>query len=206
MKIYRKIRLSVLLAITLMLCGCGGLADVKDDTITVSAKGAVREAIVGDGEKNDYSIEELRSFVEEDIEEYNQNAKSGNIDLKSCEMKDGIIRIEIAYASYVDYAAYHKTTLFYGTLKEAKSKGFDFNTEFVDNNGDTAAAATILAHGDEWHVVILEEPVDVQVSGDILYVSKNAEITGKRKAKIADEKDEGAERITTDSLVYLIYK
>ena len=92
-----------------------------------------------------------------------------------------------------------------GTVKEAENAGYDFNAEFQDNNGESAAASTILANDDAWHVVILEEPVQVLVEGTLLYTSTNAEITGKGKAKIAAE-DGNGQSITISSPVYLIYK
>lgn len=196
--------LLVLLTLASMFAGCGGLGDVKETTISISSKGAVTEVIMGDGKKQSYSAEELQSFVEEDIKVFNKNVKSDNVKLESCEIKDETPRIEIEYSSYEDYAAYHKTTLYFGTVKEAQSAGFDFKGEFADNNGETAAVSTILANDSDWHVAILEEPVNVRVSGDILYASKNAEITGSKEAKIVSEEDEGA--ITTESLAYLIYK
>ncbi|HIU76372.1 MAG TPA: hypothetical protein IAC62_10845 [Candidatus Pelethocola excrementipullorum] len=194
----------LVLAMICLLAGCGGLDDVKETTISISSKGAVTEVIIGSADKKSYSAEELQSFVEDDIKAYNENAKSENIKLKSCEIKDKVSRIEITYASYTDYAAYHRTTLYYGTLKEAESAGYDFDVDFIDNNGEAAAKSTILSNDNDWKVVILEEPVDVMVSGDILYVSNNAEISAKREVKIAEAGE--AKTITTDSLVYLIYK
>ena len=206
MKRCRNVCLMLFLVLgSVLLVGCNKLDDVKETTISVGKKGAVTEVIMESAEGESYGVEELQSFVDADIKAFNQNAKTQNVELTSCEIKDGMTRIEIAYTSYTDYADYHKTRCFVGTVKEAENAGYDFNAEFQDNNGESAAASTILANDDAWHVVILEEPVQVLVEGTLLYTSTNAEITGKGKAKIAAEDGTG-QSITISSPVYLIYK
>lgn len=205
MKRCRSIGLMFFLALGFaLLTGCGDLDKVKETTIAVTAKGAVTEVIVDSEKEKAYTAEELQAFVEEDIKAFNQDAKSEHVKLKSCEIKEDETRIEIKYDSYTDYAAYHKTELFCGTIKEAQDAGYKFDTEFKDNNGETAAFATIMANDSQWQVVILEEPIQVMVDGTILYASADVEISSKKEAKIAAKGD--GDEITTESLIYLIYK
>lgn len=190
---------------TVLLNACGQHKKAEDTTVIVDKKGTVTEVIVEKEEQASYDMEELQSFVKEDIGTFNQDAGTEHVKLDFCERRDGVIRIGIVYDSGSDYASYHKTVCFVGTVSEALGAGYDFEEEFLDNNQQAAAPATILAGDSQWKVMILEEPVRVELPGDILYATKNAQITGKREVKIASEEG-NAENVTTDSLVYLIYK
>lgn len=202
----RKVCLGILaVLVTGIFSGCDNLKDVETTTISIGSKGAVTEAIVERMEGESFSAEELQSFVSEDVKSFNEKNGSEAIELKSCEIEKKVVRIVLEYGTCADYAAYHGTDLFWGTVEEAKAAGYNFDAEFKDNSGESAAASTILANDKGWQVVILEEPVNVKVSGDILYASANAEIAAKREAKI--ESGSGEEgTVTTDAPVYLIFK
>lgn len=201
----RRVCLGILVVlVTVLFSGCDNLKDVEATTISIGSKGAVTEVIVESTEGDSYTAEELETFVGEDVESFNKSAGSDHVKLKSCEIKENVARIVMEYDSCADYAAYHGTELFWGTVEEARASGYNFETEFRDNNGESAASSTILANNKDWQVVILEEPVNVQVAGDILYASTNAEITAKREAKIAAKSGEDI-TITTDAPVYLVF-
>lgn len=190
-------------AAVLLLGGCDSLKDVTETTVTVDKEGGVREVVVAgmDGEDD---TAELESFVEEDIGAFSERGVGVRLD--TFQAKDGTVKIAIDYDSAQDYAACHGTEFFSGTVSEAQAAGYDFSAEFKDNNGEAAASSTILAGDGEWRTLILEEPVSVQVSGQILYASTQAEITGKKEARISAGEESGEEAITTESLVYIIYK
>lgn len=204
--IYKKKSFLSILSLILFLTACGRKSEIQETTISVSAKGALTEEIVGSKDKQNYPLDELRAFAEDDIKRYNKKVKDGQVDLKSCEIKSGVPRIKITYGSWKDYADYHNSVFFYGTIEEAKKKGYDFDTKFVDNNGDTAASSTILANDANWYVVILNEPIRVKVSKDFIYVSENAKIIHTKEAGPREKKDQENGNITTDALVYLICK
>ena len=204
--LYKKRNYLPILMMTLLLAACGGKNKAEETTVSINAKGVVTEEIVGSRDKQNYSSEELQSFADKEIKAYNQKAKGEQVNLESCEINKGVPRLKITYDSCSDYAAYHNTVFFYGTISEAKSSGFDFNADFVDNNGDTAASATILANDADWHVLILDEPVRVKVNGNIIYASKNTKIINSREARPTGKTDSSDNNITTASLVYLIFK
>lgn len=207
-KSIRAALLTAAAAAFLMLGGCDSLKDVKETTVTVDEDGAVREIIVASMEEADYTAEELEHFVKEDIAEFagGGQAESG-VALDSFQVKEETVKIAIDYESAASYGAYHGTTFFAGTVAEAQAAGYDFNAAFQDNNKEAAASSTILSGNSSWKVLILEEPVRVQVSGQVLYASTQAEITGKKEVKITAGDEAGTEQaITTDSLVYIIYK
>lgn len=195
------------LSAVVLLGGCGSdaLKSVTATILQVQKDGSMKEAMVDSSEGETFTAEDVRTFIEEDLTEYVQDGGSDQVTLDSVSMEENVVRVDMSYGSYEEYADYHKTDCFYGTYSDAKVAGYTFDTQLEDNSGEVAALATIDANDDGWHVLILQEAVDVVTPGNILYASTNVEITGKKTATIkADEESQDA--VTIGSLAYIICK
>ena len=171
MKRCRWTLLGTLLSVLLLLSlgGCQKAQDVETTTVSADKKGKIEQMIVEPLGSDDYTAEELEAYISDSLAAYTEEAGSENIKLESCEMKEGTVKIRISYESWSDYMGYNQVACFFGTLEEAQEAGYSFDRNFLDNSGKAAAGATILAHGQEWKILILEEPVQVMVPGTVLY-------------------------------------
>lgn len=195
----RKILHSIVWIITfVMLTGCAKF-EPQMNAVSVDKEGKLTRAFVDtfvDESNQPYDVEEIRGMMEEELEAYNRKFGLDHVLLKSCELKDGILTIQIecdAAKYYADYSSYYNddfTTpeadveFFVGTVAEAA--GYDFSGKFTDSEGASVSATEILAN-EKLHVVVLNEPLLVNTPGKILYVSTNVEMLGDKQAQVKDQ-------------------
>lgn len=160
-----------LLLVTLLV-GCAG-SKGENTIMEVHKDGSVKSHIVEAFDQSYYDEAELQESMESDIADYNVTAGDKNISLDQFLVKDAVAKATITYASAEDYMAFNEETLFLGTIKEAKSAGYEVS---VDMNAveDTSSIQKLSSlSGDEnMKLVIFSEPVEVKVYGKVLYVSK----------------------------------
>lgn len=184
-------------------CGSDALKSVTTSTLQVQSDGTMKEALIDSSEGETFTAEDVRAFIDEDLAGFVQDGGSDQVKLEDVSMDEQKVRVDMSYGSYGAYADYHNTDCFYGTYSDAKTAGYSFDTALEDNNGEVAALATIDANDDGWHVLILQEPVDIVTPGNILYTSTNVTITGKKTATI--KADEGnSDAVTISELAYII--
>ncbi len=190
-----------LISLCLLTCGIlllSGCADSipEENTIAVDQKGTVTSTIVEDFDKEFYDADELESEIEQELAQYNENFEEDHVRVSIFKVEDAVATLQLVFDESKYYADYTGLTLFVGTLSEAKDEGYDLSVDFVDQDGNATDVETL--EGEEnLKVLILEEAVNVRVSGKILAVGSgdNVTITGKREAVLAEAK-----------LSYIIYK
>lgn len=188
-----------------LLSGCAGRTDVDASTVFIEKKGKIVSVDVENLDKDYYDGEELESYIKELIESYTD--KNGDtVELSSFRIKDEVAKLKMEYDSYEDYTKFNGIELYAGTVLGAQADGYDFDTEFYSVSGgednNKAAKKEDVLEDDDNKVVIIRANIDVQVPGDILFVSKqDTEVTGKRAVSI---KGEGANEEA--ALTYIIYK
>lgn len=168
-----------------LLCACGMLGgDVDTTTVSFDKDGKVTETIVEDFSQPYYDEEELKKDIATEISAY--NSKSGDaeaITLGDVELGDDkMIRVEMNFKSCADYKAFNEKELFWGTVADAYSAGYEF-TSMRDavQEGVVLSAADVLEKG-EMHMVILEEAQQVIVPGKICYISDGVSVIEEKRA------------------------
>lgn len=192
--------LTLTILIMAVFAGCSMKAfDADEDTVYVQKKGTVIGAIVEKFEKDYYDAEELEEMINSEVAEYNGTTERKSLEVASFEVASKMVKLFINYETAEDYAAFNKTDFFTGTVDEAVTAGYEFDGKFTDAKDKDAsvnAKKDILKQA-EYNVVILEEQINVQIDGEILYVSENTELLAKNLAKVA----EGSE-----GLAYIVYE
>ena len=81
----------LLLAAALLLAGCGGNESTEDVTsLDFRKNGEVVHTIVEDFSASYYSLEELQSEVQAQVDAYNKSAGKERITVDSAEVADGV--------------------------------------------------------------------------------------------------------------------
>ena len=184
--------------LSLLLGACGFMEDVDTTTISVDKKGAVKETIIEDFDKDYYDAAELSQMIEQEITEYNSRfSAGGNVELSSCEeIEEGAqIKVVIEYASSTDYQNMNGRVLFAGTVSDAYNAGYEF-VSMQSADGQSVDAAKVLELGDK-HMVISEEALSIKAAGKILYVSEGVSIAGDKTEVLPDD---------GEKLSYIIYE
>ena len=95
------------------------------------------------------------------------------------------LNVRIRYKSAKDYGNIHNCEFFVGTVKEAREAGY------VLDGLHAAASQSAKTHSSvdqmtEEMVVICEEEMDVEVKGDILYISDNVSLKSSGLATVGE--------------------
>ena len=182
--------LTLLLLATCLLAGCSFPGGATRTTVTIDENGRLTEDIVEDLGGQDYTAEELQSFVESSLAAYNP-AEEERIKLLSCRVENGSVKISMQYESVEDYTAFNQVICFQGTLKQAEDAGYSLDRSWREPNGSEGDPQIIREREKEWKIFIVSEPIHVKVPDKILYASENVKITGRLTAVVETVMNEG---------------
>lgn len=197
----------VLLLASLWMTGCQDLKNVKESTVTVDKKGAVTEALVEDFSAENYDAEELKDSVKKLVKSYNAQVGKEQVTIQQMEVRGGTAKVTLHFETDEDYRGFNQTDFFSGTVKEAMEAEYPFSGAFLDQDGKKTTEGQVPGQCQDAQVLILKEPLQVLVPGNILYVSENMEILGKDQAKLSNDTRipyENAQTVT-EAYGYVIY-
>lgn len=190
----------IMIFCVLLLCmafsACGNDSDMES-ALKIDKKGLVTSTFVEEFEKEYYDVNELEDMIRLEISEYNQSKGQERISLISIELIEGMVKVEIQYMEYSDYAAFNDTELFWGTVETADTSGLNLNHVFVEAGGDNTISPEQIRELTDYHVVIWQGNMPVEVPGKILYHTGELTLLGSKK--IISEPDLAGP-------FYLIYK
>lgn len=135
-----KIKAAVLPLLAASLCvltSCGSTA-VTENTIELEKGGKVVEYIVEDFEASYYDADEMKSFIDTQVEAYLEDS-DGSIKISKDKVEDGVAYVTITYDSADTYADFTGTVLYAGDVLQAQTAGYAFDTDFISAD-DTDAA------------------------------------------------------------------
>ncbi len=184
----RKIRTALLIGcVSSLLCACG-MMNQQVDTTTVSfnKNGEITEVIVEDFSQPYYNVEELKGDIEELITSYRNSSDAVSEDavvLGEVELsEDKQIRVNMEFKSYKDYKAFNERDLFWGTVADAYSAGYEFTSMREVDQEDVVLSASDVLEKSDMHMVILEEAQQVILPGKIRYISDGVSVIEDKRA------------------------
>ena len=187
----RKGKALIILAslITCLMTGCfGGNDDLNDTTLSISSKGEITHHIVESFDKSYYNEDELRTGINEQIEEYcNEKGDDSLIKLKDLKILDGVATADLIFKDYSDYAAFNEVDLFYGTIEEAIAADYptDVTLKSVDDD-ETIGKYEFEALANN-KIIVTGESLIIKTPGKIAYTTANIDVIDKSTAKMASD-------------------
>ena len=193
-----------------LLSGCGTSFTADVNTVYVEKNGKVLTVDVETFEEGYYSEDELREFINEEVDAYTADNGSGSVKLSKLTVEDGTAKMEMAYKTVEDYSAFNGIELYQGSAVKALAAGYRFDEEFskvTDGQISGSASKEEIYEQDDLQVVIIKANTSVQVDGEIQYVStENVTVTGTNTVTISDGGDEEDTSFETDVYTYIVYK
>ena len=198
----KKVRLTAALGLVLLLGGCkiaGNGFDPQENTIYVSEDRTLSTATVEACSPETYSADELRTFVEQAVTDYNEEkigqAKAVKeegqeklpVAVRSCEIEEGQAVMILDYASSEDLVNFGTeagipiTGLTVSDVSEAT--GIEQSLKKAGSGEKVSADAVAASEGT---LVQTDGPAVVQTDGKILYVTDGAEVTGDRTVRLPE--------------------
>ncbi|HCT92776.1 MAG TPA: hypothetical protein DF613_15565, partial [Lachnospiraceae bacterium] len=159
-----------------LLMGCGSPAG--ETTLSLSKKGVLTQTIVEDWDQTYYDQSELEKEMETAV---NANPQ---VTMKSFRIKSGKATATFVYESAEAYRDFNGVTCFWGTAGEAVAAGYSLAGEYLDSEGKAVSLTTVLNSEKPYYVMILAEPVAVELPGKILCASPVVEIRDSKHARI----------------------
>lgn len=192
-----------------VLAGCGSSFNPDTDTVYVQKKGTVISASVESFDKDYYDQEELQSYVNEEIESYTKENGSDTVELDEFKVEDEEAKLFLKFDTCDDYADFNGVALYQGSVVQAEAEGYDFDVDFSSVNkgekGDGGVKKDTVTENSDYKVVVVKQNINVEVDGEILYVStENTTVKSKNTVAIAPSDDAANAEETV--LSYIIYK
>lgn len=180
-----------------VLAGCGSTVDADTDMVFVDKKGGVTSVDVETLDKEYYDEEELKSYVDDAVAEYNDQNGRNSVRVLDLSVENGTAKLKMEYKTAEDYSSFNGIELYQGKVVSALAAGYDFAVDFVSVEdgavSGTASREEIYAD-DDLQAVIIKANTDVTVDGDICFVSsENVRLTGTDSVSIREGYSLGAE-------------
>lgn len=181
MKKFRCMVFGLCLCISL-LAGCGKTVESASDVVYVEKNGAVISVDIEEFAQDYYDAEELEEYVNSAVAEYADVHGRGAVKVQELAVDGDTARLQMKYKTASDYAGFNGIELYHGKVIDALAAGYVFDGAFAKvEEGKVTGAATkqeIYAEKD-LKVVIIRANMNVQVEGEICYVScENVQLTG----------------------------
>lgn len=195
----KKKIIGLTLGLLLVLGGCGKDADGSQETgdinsVEIKKSGMVINTIEGPFDKEYYEEDSLKEFIQEEVDTFNETSDGGSVALKKLKVKGERADIILQFDSAQEYSAFNHKVFYYGKVEDAADAGYDLSAVIFKNTDNLEETVDLEAVGGR-RLVVTDEDLTLQTSGDILYVSDNTLITDTKEADTP-----GSE------LAYVIYK
>ncbi len=174
--------------VTSALCGCGQ-RDENVTSVTVDKEGKVTYLIYEEFGNDYYDLQELSDMAAREISEYNSEYISEKTTLESIEKVEqdngSYVKMVMSFDSSEDFTNFNQESLFYGTVEEARDKGYLVSDKLVDKNGETIPSSYLDEHSDA-HVIIITDKIRVLAPFNIEFMTKGVKLSGKKEAELTD--------------------
>lgn len=172
----KKIVLNIFFFLCLFVfIGCGKqkeelkAGEVKENTLLIQEDGSVQFCVVEEFEKDYYKKDELKDFIDKEIAKYNNEVGEKKVAVDSLEVKDNTASVVFGFQSIEDYAQFNQVKASIMTIEEAKQIDNIPNVFIGASESESSVEKeTALEKGT---VVIVNEELNVKVSGNIKYYS-----------------------------------
>lgn len=105
--------------------------------LTLKSNGSVIYEEIADMDDGGIDPDELKSYIRDQISEYNENTGSKAVRLKRFAVSDGRVYVRTSYESLDVYSDFTGYDAFSGTVSEAVKAGYDFSGYFTSDSKES---------------------------------------------------------------------
>ena len=178
-------------AVTLGCAGCGVKADMSkfsENTLAVNKDGSVTELAVESFGEAYYSLDDLKTYVNAQVDAYNSahppasgKEKDKTITVDEVAVDEENARVVLTYESSQDYADFNYTKL--EVINGAKLSGDAAALSLKDADGAEAGNLSGLEKPEDYEAVVVYTAQNIVVPGKIAYVSSNVTVLDQSLAQ-----------------------
>ncbi len=142
--------------------------DIERNTILVKEGGELQVAIVEDFDKDYYDFEELKGFINEEIDNYNSENGAKSIIFEVAEIRGNKIIVVQTYSDIEHYLAYNNIEGGLMNVTSAREDSESLPEVFYNSKGKDISRDEALKK-DKYMIMKIKENTDVVVDGKIMY-------------------------------------
>ena len=186
--IFRIKRISaaaLVMSFTILGLTACGKETVGVSTVSVDKTGKVSSVLYENFDKDYYSLDELKAMADEEISGYNSEYDEPRITLSDLQIfeEESVVKLSMDFESASDYSYYNQVDMFYGTVEEARTAGYNINLNLVDANGDKIDPSIIDQNPDR-HIIITSDRTNLKTPYNIQYMSMGVTCPAKKEAEL----------------------
>ncbi|TAH67886.1 MAG: hypothetical protein EWM47_08630 [Anaerolineaceae bacterium] len=176
----------------LMLAGCKKeeifitTDDITSDTMLVKRNGSLYVAIIEEFDKSYYNLDELNEFISKEVNAYNNKVGSTEVTIEELGLKNGKAVMILGYSKMAHYSAFNSMPAAYFSAS-TENVALELPAQYVDARKDTMVASDVAMKNGKNQVLVLYEPLEIIVEGDIRFYSDNLTLVEESKAKSSSE-------------------
>ena len=184
----------VLLVVCLLaLSGCNkkdsqtlDRAEIKENTTLINADGTVQAVIVESFDKNYYKKEELKNYIQQEVQKYTKKAGNDTVVLNSLEVENRMAIAQLSYKKLSDYASFNAVTSELLTKEEALKDERISDTIYSVDKGETVDLQSAL-EGKDYKVLLVELSGETVITEGKIEYYTNGTLTGDSAVKTGSE-------------------
>ncbi|BCJ93155.1 hypothetical protein acsn021_07240 [Anaerocolumna cellulosilytica] len=186
--------LSIVLILSMvMLAGCNKnkeivAEDVKANTVLIKNDGTVQAATIENFDKEYYNLEELTTYINEKVSEYNQKNGVDSVVLGELKLIDTNAVLIMNFKSLEHYNYFAETSAVVTSTTSAKNGEITLPDTFLSAKDGAAISAADALKNEKYKVLSIKENTEVLVDGTIKYYT-NGRLNGKSKIQTSTEGD-----------------
>jgi hypothetical protein len=182
----------VLLSIILTAVGCRKedivltAEEVTTNTILAKSNGVLQVATVEDFNKSYYSLSELEDFIKKEVDAYNKKIGDNKVAIEEIKLNSGKAVMLLTYSGMEQYVNFNEVPAAYfsGGVTEVP---IDLPATLVSTKNETLASTQEILQNNKLKILVMNEPYEIIVDGDIKYYSENAAYLDDNKVQGAKE-------------------
>ena len=186
--------LAIMTIVGLTACGSKDGGDVSGREI--HKDGSVTAKIVREFDETLYSVDGLKSMMDEEIRSYNFDHAGDMIQAGEVSCTEGILTCVIEYSSADDYAEFNTRRFVIESFDDAMASDLVKVSVKSVKDMDQADLSTLDNTG-TLYVLITDETGQVTFPGKVRYVSDGVEVVSGKQINVTDN---------MDGLAYIIYE
>lgn len=160
--------------------------DITSNTMLVKRDGNLYVAIVEEFDKSYYNLDELNEFVSKEVNAYNNKVGSQEVTIEDLGLKNGKAVMILGYTKMAHYSAFNNMPAAYFSA-DTENVALELPDKYVDTRKNALVDKDAAMKNGKNQVLVLYEPYEIIVEGDIRFYSDNATFEEESKVKSNSE-------------------
>ncbi|MDF2511240.1 MAG: hypothetical protein K0S04_1106 [Herbinix sp.] len=159
---------------------------VTANSIVAKSNGKLQVATIEDFDKNYYDLDELREYIEEQVDTYNKTAGDEKITVDDVDKKDDKAVMILTYSGMDQYANFNEVSAAYftGGVGDISLK---LPSTLIDAKNGSLASTDEILKDEKFKFLVLNEPYHIVTDGKVKYYSEKATLVDENEVDGAAE-------------------